>query len=67
MNSRNGVGLHRLYEHATRRLPQVSRNAPFETQAYYLRLFLGLANRQMLSNVDDAVTTFKYLKSEGFW
>jgi len=37
------------------------------TQAYYLRLFLGLANRQMLNNVDDAVTTFKYLKSEGFW
>ena len=64
---RNGVSLFRLYEHATRTLPQVSRNAPFETQGYYLRLYLGLARQQMVSNMDDARDTFKYLKSEGFW
>ena len=64
---RNGVSLFRLYEHATKTLPQVSRNAPFETQGYYLRLYLGLARQQMVSNMDDARDTFKYLKSEGFW
>ena len=64
---RNGVSLFRLYEHATKSLPHVSRNAPFETQGYYLRLYLGLARQQMVSNMDDARDTFKYLKSEGFW
>ena len=64
---RNGVSLFRLFEHATRALPQVSRAAPHETQGYYLRLYLGLARQQMASNMDDARDTFKYLKSEGFW
>ena len=64
---RNGVSLFRLFEHATRALPQVSRAAPHDTQGYYLRLYLGLARQQMASNMDDARDTFKYLKSEGFW
>jgi serine/threonine-protein kinase TTK/MPS1 len=64
---RNGVSLFRLFEHATRALPPVSRAAPHETQGYYLRLYLGLARQQMASNMDDARDTFKYLKSEGFW
>jgi len=66
-SGRNGVSLFRLYEHATRSLPQVSRNAPYEKQGHYLRLYLGLARQQMVSNMDDARDTFKYLKSEGFW
>ena len=64
---RNGVSLFRLFEHATRALPQVSRHAPYDTQGYYLRLYLGLARQQLVSNMDDARDTFKYLKSEGFW
>ena len=51
---RNGISLFRLYEHATRALPQVSRNAPYETQGHYLSLYLGLARQQMVSNMDDA-------------
>lgn len=65
--SRNGISLFRLFEHAIRALPQVSRSAPYDTQGCYLRLYLGLARQQMVSNMDDARDTFKYLKSEGFW
>ena len=64
---RNGVSLFRLFEHATRTLPQVSRAASHEVQGHYLRLYLGLTRQQMQSNMDDARDTFKYLKSEGFW
>ena len=46
---RNGVSLFRLFEHATRALPQVSRHAPYDTQGYYLRLYLGLARQQLVS------------------
>lgn len=59
--SRNGVSLHRLYELATKTIPRRG-NVNDEN---YVRIFLGLARQQMLSNMDDARDTFKFLKSCG--
>ena len=58
---RNGVSLHRLYELATKTIPRRG-NVNDEN---YVRLFLGLARQQMVSNMDDARDTFKFLKSCG--
>ena len=57
--SRNGVSLHRLYELATKTIPRRG-NVNDEN---YVRIFLGLARQQMVSNMDDARDTFKFLKS----
>lgn len=57
--SRNGVSLHRLYELATKTIPRRG-NVNDEN---YVRIFLGLARQQMVSNIDDARDTFKFLKS----
>ena len=51
VRGRNGVSLFRLFEHATRSLPSVSRTASHETQGYYLRLFLGLARQVSISHL----------------
>ena len=59
--SRNGVSLHRLYELATKTIPRRG-NVNDEN---YVRIFLGLARQQMVSNMDDARDTFKFLKSCG--
>ena len=59
--SRNGVSLHRLYELATKTIPRRG-NVNDEN---YVRIWLGLARQQMLSNMDDARDTFKFLKSCG--
>lgn len=59
--SRNGVSLHRLYELATKTIPKRG-NVNDEN---YVRIFLGLARQQMVSNMDDARDTFKFLKSCG--
>ena len=53
------MSLHRLYELATKTIPRRG-NVNDEN---YVRIFLGLARQQMVSNIDDARDTFKFLKS----